>query len=356
MAEKCTICVIGPKSAGKSSLLQTFVDCVDLGGHGYSAHHNVKIQSITKDEFAEKGGVSRMFGGQSGDYREYRRDFFTKQVDTQLTIEFFFRVSINAALNNPILVRVVDSAGEDAVPVSFGSLESQVRDGIDKLKAELAQTDAAIIVVELVDLGSATFQGPLKSLISELLAGNDNPRRIVVAFTQFERLFVNAGRDAFAIACQPAVARNVILEALEQSSWQEDLRSFSKLPGRSVYFTVVSSFGFAKGLGIPNFDSHWTAGLEGQLLGKPNNIGTYWRPFLTADPFVCAATGEPSTYTFTFDTLYPGERKARPGPSQNGPRPASPAPVTQGRDPGDGGRSRELLNWFNRRRNDEGDH
>jgi hypothetical protein len=360
MAEKCTICVVGPKSAGKSSLLQTFVDCVGLGGHGYSERHNVRIQSIAKDEFAEKGGVSRMFGGQSGDYRIYRKPFFTKQEQTENTIEFFFRISIDTGSNNSILTRVVDSAGEDAVPATYGMVERQeVRESIDKLKAELSLADAAIIVVELVDLGSATFQGPLKSLISELVAEGDNPKRIVVAFTQFERLFVNAGRDAFAIACQPAVARNVIVEALDQSTWKGDLRSFSKLPGRSVHFTVVSSFGFAKESGIPNFDPHWTEGLEMQLLGKPNNIITYWRPFLTADPFVCAATGEPSKYTFTFETLYPEERESAARPSANGPRPGpstfkTPDPAAPPEIP-TGALSRDVLNWFNRRRNDEGD-
>jgi hypothetical protein len=361
MAEKCTICVIGPLSSGKSALLQTFVDCVEQGGHGYSERHNVRIQSIAKDEFAGKGGVSRMFGGQSGDYHDYRNNFFNKPVATEDTIEFFFRISIDAGSNNSVLTRIVDSAGEDAVPVSYGTSErQQIKTSIDKLKTELSQADAAIIVVELVDLGSATFQGPLKSLISELVAESDNPKRIVVAFTQFERLFVNTGRDAFQIACQPAVTRNVILEALDQSTWKGDLRSFSKLPGRSVYFTVVSSFGFAKGSGIPNFDPHWTGDLAMELLGKPKNIPTYWRPFLTADPFVCAATGEPSKYTFTFETLYPEERKPAARPSANGPRPEPSTFKTQ--DPAApsempiGGRSRELLNWFNRRRDDEGDN
>ena len=363
MAEKRTICVIGPRSAGKSSLLQTFVDCVELGGHGYSEQHNVRIQSIAKDEFAEKGGVSRMFGGQSGDYRVYRDMFFTKPEATDRTIEFFFRISIGAGSNNSILTRVVDSAGEDAVPVSYGMTERQkIKENIDKLKAELLLADAAIIVVELVDLGSATFQGPLKSLIAELVAEGDNPKRIVVAFTQFERLFVNAGRDAFAIACQPAVARNVIMEALDQSTWKGDLRSFAKLPGRSVYFTVVSSFGFVKGSGIPNFDPHWTGDLAMELLGKPKNIGTYWRPFLTADPFVCAATGEPSKYTFTFETLYPEERKSTARPSANGPRPAAAAPAAdatgRGTQPDSpiGGLGSEVFNWLNRRRNDPEDN
>ena len=83
------------------------------------------------------------------------------------------------------------------------------------------------------------------------------------------------------------------------------------------------------------------------LFGKPSSIPTYWRPFLTADPFICAAMDEPGAYTFTFDSLR-GDEPPPPLPSRPPPRPENP---TRGDRPKP---LSGLTDFFNRRRDEEG--
>ena len=124
----------------------------------------------------------------------------------------------------------------------YGDAEVQRSpDSKKKLEDALAQAEAVIIVVPLVDLQRAGFQGPLSRLISNLVTSStrnaDNkPHRIVVAFTHYERLFVRAGREAFGIATQKTVARNVILHALDQSQWAGDLQELFSAAGPQGLF------------------------------------------------------------------------------------------------------------------------
>jgi hypothetical protein len=346
-------------------LLQTFVDCMDLGGHGFSSKHKFSVRSIDETEYADGSSVTRILGGSSGTYKPFRNAFFTEQVQTDSTNDYYFRLTANGIgekldggkTADYMLLRVVDSAGEYAVEEDFGGARvDNPTESMDKLNDALVQAEATIIVIPLVDLGRATFIGPLKGLISKLVNTNgEKPYRIVVAFTQYEKLFVRAGRDAFATASLRPVAQKVIQRAVEQGRWADDLRRFAEAPGRTVYFTVTSSYGFAKGLGIPNVDPHWRAP-DGQppseqLFGKPDDIATFWRPFLTADPFISAAINQPGELTFTFESLFP-EEKPLPGQdrrrSMNGTGKTADAPPPPPPPPPRPRNS--ILNWFNRQR------
>lgn len=373
MVDKCTICLVGPKSAGKSSLLQTFVDCVELGGHGFSEEYGFSVRDIDEAEYAGGQSVNRILGGNSGNFREYRDNFFINQVQTDSTIDFFFRLTTggsaarheaNGKISREILLRVVDSAGEYAIAESYGSarIDNPV-ESVNKLNDALMQADATIIVIPLVDLNRATFVGPLTSLIAKLVnTGGEKPDRIVVAFTQYEKLFIRAGRDAFATASVPEMAQSVIRRAVGQGHWADDLRRFAQLPGKEVYLTVTSSYGFAKGFGVPNIDPHWPdEPPTEQLLGKPGDIAPYWRPFLTADPFISAAIGRPGVLTFTFPMLYPGTYPQRPATVGGSAEAGNDRPATRSKPAEPPPRytpppaSKGLLNWFNRKRDEEGD-
>jgi hypothetical protein len=373
MVDKCTICLVGPKSAGKSSLLQTFVDCIELGAHGFSDEYDISVQDIDEEEYAGGQSVSRILGGNSGVYRDYRDNFFINQVQTDSTIEFFFRLTAGGTglktdadgkNSREILLRVVDSAGEYAVAENYGSarIDNPI-ESVSKLNDALMQADATIIVIPLVDLDRATFVGSLTGLIARLVnARGEKPNRIVVAFTQYEKLFLRAGRDAFATASLREIAQMVIRRAVEQGRWADDLVRFSEMPDREVYFTVTSSYGFAKGLGVPNIDPHWPSDPPTeQLFGKPGDIAAYWRPFLTADPFVSAAIDKPGVLTFTFDTLFPehnrpGSRGSRQADNDAAVGPAKPA------EPQRASFSTQKkhwwagkLDWFNRKRDEHTD-
>src|ERR1043165_1267643 len=95
MVDKFTICLVGPKSAGKSSLLQTFIDCIALGGHGYSVDQKISVQNIDGSEYADGQIVDRILDSSSGVYREYRNAFFVKQRQTDDTNEYYFRLKAN---------------------------------------------------------------------------------------------------------------------------------------------------------------------------------------------------------------------------------------------------------------------
>ncbi|NPV19287.1 hypothetical protein [Bradyrhizobium aeschynomenes] len=362
MVEKCTICLVGPKSAGKSSLLQTLVDCVELAGHGFSSDYGISLRDIDEAEYSDGQAVSRILGGSSGNYRDYRSDFFHVQVQTDSTIEFYFRLTVDVqgatrgeSQRISKLLRVVDSAGEYAVVENYGGGRiDNPTESVNKLNDALMEAEATIIVIPLVDMEKATFVGPLTNLIAQLVKTSDQkPSRIVVAFTQYEKLFVRAGRDAFAAACQPEVAEGVIRRALGQGQWAADLKRFAKKPNKQVYLTVTSSYGFARGLGIPNIDPHWPAEMPSeQLIGKPDDIAAYWRPFLTADPFITAAIDHPGELTFTFEALFPEEHEGlgeEQVPYDPEPQPeVAPVELTQRRPKN--GWLKDKLNWFNRNR------
>jgi hypothetical protein len=350
---KCTVCLIGPKGAGKSALLGTFVDCTEDKAYGYPGSMRLVFQEISDKEYLDSGPyVPSILGSHQGQYELIRNSFFAGQTETEQTLDYYFRLSgssVNGAESAPILLRIVDSAGEFAIRESSGSKVELDAKQIDKLEEALKQADAVIFVVPLVNLKDARWQGNLTRLIVQLSehSGPENikPTRIVVAFTHYERLFIRLGREAFAQACYPDVARNVIRRALANATWFEALRAFENR-GSKVYFTVTSAYGFAKELGNPNIDPHWRS--EGRLFtsepfGKRNSLAEmrkYWRPFLTAEPFICAALNEPSRYTFRFAEFDDG-RVVQPEPEP---------PDESGRPGRIGALLRSLVNWLNRNR------
>ena len=91
MATKCTACLIGPKSAGKSSLLQTFTDCMmEMDGHGFASDRKINVRSIDAAEFEAGESVMPILGGHRGNYQQYRSNFFVNPQATYETVEFFF--------------------------------------------------------------------------------------------------------------------------------------------------------------------------------------------------------------------------------------------------------------------------
>jgi hypothetical protein len=324
-----TVCMLGPKRSGKTALLQTFIDCVENGGHGYNT--DISIRSIDKSRFNPETELGIL--PEDKDYLELKSQFFTvhSRRQTDAIQDFFFAVKVGNA--DTRVLQVIDAPGEYGVREGHGAQVelAEIPLYFDKLR----KSDAAVVVVPLVaDLRTAAFTGRLKGAISWLTGMSEaaSVRRIIVAFTQYEKLFVHAGRDAFFVASQREPALEVVRRALSQGNWADGLETFEK-SGGSVYFAVTSSFGFVKGFGLPNIDPHAPLALpnsiDEQLFWADQlKVDAYWRPFLTADPFICATYDKPGHLTFTFGDVDP---PAKETPQDGPPKPElTPFPPLKG--------------------------
>lgn len=317
MTEKLTICLIGPKKGGKSSLLASLVDCVAQSAFGYSPRLRPALQPIAAAEFHAESGEARkaeILTIEQGDYARLRREFAEGGVatDTLDTYEYHFRLTVNgeappaALLRGPWLLEIIDSAGEIAVPPD-GAEVAILNDVKAKLARQMLESDAIVIVLPLVRLEDSGWSGNLARLIDRLtLAPEKKLKRLIVVFSQYERLFAGLGPSAFTYACDPAVALHALRKSLRAAQWLDRLRALeAPRDGVSVRFTVSSSYGFAKRFQNPNIDPHQPgerrfrrAGLEGARA-----YGEYWRPFLTAEPIIYAALGLDSAFTFSYAQL-----------------------------------------------------
>lgn len=336
---KCTICLIGPVGSGKTSLLQTFVDCTEQSTHGYELGRRIQVQDIDPKVF-ETGvaAAPKLLASQNGDYQQLKRQFFRQTTATEKTLDYYFRLDMSAPRahgESVTLIRIVDSAGEFAIPESDDRVEGR-EEQIQKLRDALEQADAVVFAVPLTKLDGVGWQGGLRRVIYELShADLKNPSRVVIAFTHYERMFVNLGQSAFEFACSPRVARDVMSRALDQSNWADSLNKLHQR-GVDIYFTVTSAYGFVKGYGNPNIDPHQvTDEMPFGRNGTAASMARFWRPFLTAEPFICAALNEPSQFAIPFEDIY----RLPPPPD---------APKEHGRFDELSQRVGRIVNWFNR--------
>jgi hypothetical protein len=318
MTERLSICLIGPKKGGKSSLLASLVDCVAQSAFGYSPRLRPGLQPITEAEFFAESAEPKkadLLRVEQGDYERLRRDFADGGVatDTLDTYEYRFRLTVNGEappatlLRGPWLLEIIDSAGEIAVPPD-GAEVAILNDVKAKLARQMLDADAIVIVLPLVRLEDSGWSGNLARLIDRLaLAPEKKVRRLVVVFSQYERLFARLGPSAFTYACDPAVALHGLRKSLRAAPWLDRLRALETPGGGgvSVRFTVSSAYGFVKRFQNLNIDPHQPGerrfrrvGLEGARA-----YNEYWRPFLTAEPFLYAALGLDSAFTFSYAQL-----------------------------------------------------
>ncbi len=311
MTEKLAICLVGPKKGGKSSLLASLSDCVAQSAYGYSPRLRPALQPITRAEFSSEPAEPRksdLLTIEQGDYERMKRDFAEGGVatDTLDTYEYYFRLSVNGeappevVTRGPWLLEVVDSAGEIAVPPD-GAEVAILNDVKAKLARQMLESEAIVLVLPMVRLENSAWTGTLARLVDRLaLSREKKVKRVVVAFSQYERLFIRLGPSAFTYACDPAVALHVLKKSLRAAPWLDRLRALE--PAVSVRFTVCSAYGFTKRFQNPNMDPHQPgerrfrrASLDGQRA-----YSEYWRPFLTAEPVIYAALGMDSPFTFSY--------------------------------------------------------
>ncbi len=336
MGEKLTICLIGPHKGGKSSVLATLTDCIKQGVHGYPLQMRPSLQTITSDDFHNTSGTAtrNILGVESGLYETLRKDFADgiSATDTLETYGYFFRLDLNGQhpridpARLPITMQVVDAAGEIAIPQGGTTVPESIR---GQFSEQIVNADALIFCVPLVSLENTDWI-PLMSDLIDRLAGTPEKKlkRVVVAFTQYERMFVRLGPSAFTYACDPRVALYVVRDSLAATPWLEGLRGLAN-DNIEVRFTVTSAYGFSRKFHNPNIDPH-AQGEEKRFrrvgVATSRALNEFWRPFLTAEPVLYAALGEDSAFTFSYDDI---DGVRRPERTVLTPGNASPGSTTR---------------------------
>lgn len=306
MAEKLTICLIGPKKSGKSALLASAPDCIVQGAHGYSPDLQPAMQPIGRGEFDAVAAVAAKLGlleDSAEEFQKLRRAFAESDAPHEqlFPVEHFFRLTLNGAQRaGPCLLKIVDASGDIAVTDEAAPTDV-TKDAREKFAARLSESQAIVLAPPLLRVEESGWALGMARLIERLArAPGDKLKRIVVAFTQYDRLFTRLGPSAFTYACDPAVALYVLRKHLAASNWIAGLRAL-EAANVDVRFTVASSFGFAKKFQCPNVDPHQKGErrFRRASVSGPRALNEFWRPFLTADPFIFSATGLDSAFAFT---------------------------------------------------------
>jgi len=324
--DRLTICLIGPTSGGKTSLLATLTDCVAAGAHGYPPDCRFVLYEIPETEFTSEGVVPsfRILDARNGDYERLRRRFGSPALmatETQDTYAYFFCLESRlprapTASSSRILLRVIDAAGEIAV-AQDGAEKAPDPEVVQKFGEQISEAEALIFSVPLVNLTHASWINSLNSLMGKIANyGSKKLKRVVVAFTQYERLFVQLGPMAFRYALDPQVVLHILRRCLETAPWLEQLRPLeTQTPPVAIRFAVTSAFGFVRKYDNPNIDPHQDVPALFRAGTGQGRHATLWRPFLTAEPFLWAALGEDTRFMFSFAQLLdepPSESEALP--------------------------------------------
>ncbi len=323
LPDRMSITLVGPRKAGKSTLIAALPDCVAQGAHGFPPELRLTLQPIGRSEFEGGYPAASRYEILESFVSPYERLRETVESGGEPTPpdtpqEYFFRVAAEAsdspfsppALDAPRLFEIVDVGGDLAVPEEGRPQPAPVSSRV-QFATKLLASDAIVFVLPLLRLEESRWIGSMSRLIERLaLAPDRRARRIVVAFSFYERLFVNLGPSAFTYACDPQVAAHVLRRTLAQAPWLDALRELEREAGVAVRFCAFSSFGFVKGFQNPNLDPHQPGDRRFRRMnaeGRPS-LAEFWRPFLAADPIVSAALGLDSAFCFSYDQLAVGPR------------------------------------------------
>jgi hypothetical protein len=360
--ERQTVVLLGPKRGGKSAILATMRDCIALDGHGYRRDAALRLDALTKDEyqvFRASGDLPLIFGASSGNYAAEEEKFtqlesqehFATQVDA--TWEYFFNLDMASERSDrptSYRFRVVDAGGEVALPLPGETVSDDTK---QQLSDAIMEADALILVVPLIEQETQRWVSRLSGLVAQLASRRLRLKRLVIVGSQYEHLFIRFGVDAFRVAAEPQMVRYVIGKMLAKAPWRWDIEYLENaMPKLEVGITVTSAFGFARGYGNPNVDPHMDR-LRPQLErvrfrteGRAGAAMPFWRPFLTADPFIYAVTGRPSAYVVSLREF---AGRARPQPDAP-PRQAPPPPPKPSGPSPIGKAVRSLTSWLNANR------
>ncbi len=350
------VCLLGPSNGGKTTLLRTMRSCLAQEAYGYSPGHvsSFNLVEVLEREFNEglqdtdRRIIKRAAGGRYASEesqfhaREAQIDHWGQEVSSRAgdgPADYFFSLEWTPGPLSfpdfvpdppePVLMQIVDAAGDLSTwsrPPSDDWAQQ-----LDDLESRLRVMDAAIIVVPLDSHGTDLWAAHLCELIEQLvrIPGEQKVlKRLLVVFNKYEHLFTRFGTEAVSIALRPHAALYTVRREFQHRRWLQRLSQLARGGEIDLRFTVASSLGFTRLFGTPNTDVDATKSSSGpkRFLVKMGSTGEFaaeplWRPFLTADPFIFAATGLVNSYMFTVQDLERDETFEDEAPQDEEPEP-----------------------------------
>jgi hypothetical protein len=323
------ICILGPPNGGKTTLLRTMASCLAQEAFGYAPGYisSFNLTEIQEREFtegvqeADRRIIKRPTGGRYASEeaqfhaREGQIEHWGREVSPRASdgpADYYFMLewtlgSLNEAISERAWMQIVDAAG-DLSTWSRPPPEDWTPQ-LDDLEDRLRVADAAVVVVPLDSHGADLWANHLCEVIDKLVGipGDERTlKRLAVVFSKYEHMFTRFGTDAVSVALRPHAALYTIRREFQHRRWLQRLSQLALNADVDLRFTVASSLGFTRLFGAPNVNADASkktsspmrfrikTGATGELIADP-----LWRPFMTADPFIFAATGLANAYTFT---------------------------------------------------------
>jgi hypothetical protein len=209
---------------------------------------------------------------------------------------------------------VADAAGEHVFPEDTqadATEEQESRESRDAFIDYLVHSEGLVIVLPLYRIRRPRFDQLMDRLIDALTPDDTLPgeaprlRRVIIALSQYERLFVQFGNQAAEIASHPHVARQAAASRLRDVPWMRRLRELRRR--YHIKVIVTSAYGFLPDFGNPNLDPDAEPNLPFAIRVDPDNPANseYERhPFLAADPFIFAASGLDNQFMLDIEEVF----------------------------------------------------
>jgi hypothetical protein len=334
--DEIKIGLIGPQAAGKTSMFQTFHEALERGRHGFPRTTNLRIRraseatpikGLTRDDILDEVGLGARGSPFDDDTARVLGGDLPGTLPDQVVTQHYTLTYCSEMHGSEITLRlaITDAAGEH----SFG--KERNLDFVEYrrlLHRELTSCHGFVVVVPFSNAGDAGFVRQLESWLDALdkIAGAQEEadpsvlpgqRRLVVALTRYDVMFTDFGSDAVNLAADPAIATDMINRlvgvATSGDGYRRRIAGFDRSAGGrfDIAFVPTSTFGFVPGFGCanldPDVDAHLTDFFKAGMspgpfkVALPDYPGQYLFPFLTADPFIFAATGMDNPFIVPID-------------------------------------------------------
>lgn len=334
------IAIVGARKTGKTTLCASLHQSLIAKAHGYSPNMIARFPDASglkqlENLFALKFNAPRTTfeSDPAGPVREIRIgiDFGTSKWSffrrPGHELQGYYQIAIDDLRDD------YDFLGKFASPTT--EFEQSEENPLVKFQQSLLKANSLIICQPALQKLSPSETTGFIRLMSDIGTGRyghfDN---IIIAFTKYERIFRNYASGAFKVATNPTTILKTMATTIHQDhAFETGLRALmsDEENGPRLYAIPVSSFGFLRQNGAPNFDQMTDQAIsalaplledartENPLVDAKKKVrfagitvpvskqdqakystiphpSEHWLPFLAADPFLTAISGQPSQF------------------------------------------------------------